>query len=83
VRHLAEGADAVELLGELKGSFGLGPGGQEAAGLPAHWPLGTSSLQCSPPATSPARLLAPWSSLPRAGCSSWRPEYDGANIGIV
>jgi hypothetical protein len=34
------GVDAAQLLGELEGAFGLGPVGQEAAGLPAHSLLG-------------------------------------------
>jgi hypothetical protein len=36
---LGGGVDAAELFGELEGAFGLGPVGQEAAGLPAHPPL--------------------------------------------
>ena len=34
------GVDAAQLLGELEGAFGLAAVGQEAAGLPAHPPLG-------------------------------------------
>jgi hypothetical protein len=37
------GVDAAELFGELKGAFGLGAVGQEAAGLPAHRSAETSS----------------------------------------
>ena len=32
--------NAAQLFGELEGAFGLGPVGQEAAGLPAHSLLG-------------------------------------------
>jgi hypothetical protein len=37
---LGGGVDAAELFGELEGPLGLGPVGQEPAGLPAHPPLG-------------------------------------------
>jgi hypothetical protein len=30
------GVDAAEVFGELEGAFGLGPVGQELAGLPAQ-----------------------------------------------
>jgi hypothetical protein len=33
------GVDAAELLRQGEGAFGLGPAGEEAAGLPAHPPL--------------------------------------------
>jgi hypothetical protein len=36
---LSGGVDAAELFGELEGTFGFGPVGEEPAGLPAHPPL--------------------------------------------
>jgi hypothetical protein len=38
------GVDAAQLFGEVEGALGLGTIGQEAAGLPAHPPLGHGPL---------------------------------------
>jgi hypothetical protein len=37
---LGGGINTARLLGQGEGPFGLDPGGEEAAGLPAHPPLG-------------------------------------------
>jgi len=37
---LRGGVGAAQPLGQREGAFGLGPVGEEAAGLPAHRPLG-------------------------------------------
>jgi len=41
---LSGGVDAAQLLGQGLGAFGLGAVGEEAAGLPAHPPLGQGQL---------------------------------------
>jgi hypothetical protein len=38
--ELGRGVDTPELLGQGEGAFGVGPAGQDAAGLPAHSLLG-------------------------------------------
>jgi hypothetical protein len=77
------GVDAAQLLGELEGAFGLGPVGQEAAGLPAQVALSGRADQVARLVLRPIPRGARFGerALPHASGST--PTQDGSTVASV